>query len=189
MSWITFVPFEEATGKLKKLYDKYKRPNNTIANILSAHSLRPHTLEGHMTLYRSVIGHSANQLPLWFLEAVGVYVSLLNKCDYCLEHHSHLGGLAYDGPAESWQLMIKALAEDSPEDFFDGKFLALLRYAKSVATTPALITAQSIEELREMGADDGEVLEVNQVAAYFSYANRTVLGLGISLANEVRTVR
>ena len=32
--------------------------------------------------------------------------------------------------------------------------------------------------------EDGEILEVNQVAAYFAYANRTVTGLGVSTEGE-----
>jgi uncharacterized protein YciW len=39
--------------------------------------------------------------------------------------------------------------------------------------------------MREAGLDDGMILEVNQVVAYFAYANRTVLGLGVSHAGEV----
>jgi uncharacterized protein YciW len=31
-----------------------------------------------------------------------------------------------------------------------------------------------------MGITDGEVLEINQVVSYFNYANRMVLGLGIT---------
>jgi len=38
--------------------------------------------------------------------------------------------------------------------------------------------------LRDGGYNDGEILEANQVIAYFNYANRTVLGLGISLDGE-----
>jgi hypothetical protein len=36
----------------------------------------------------------------------------------------------------------------------------------------------------QTGFDDGEILEINQVAAYFSYANRTVSGLGVNIAGE-----
>ena len=48
--------------------------------------------------------------------------------------------------------------------------------------------------LREAGWDDGEILEINQVCAYFAYANRTVLGLGCSTEGEMcwgcrRTIR
>ncbi len=39
--------------------------------------------------------------------------------------------------------------------------------------------------LRAAGYGDGEILEINQVAAYFSYANRTVLGLGCSTECDI----
>ena len=42
-----------------------------------------------------------------------------------------------------------------------------------------------IKELRNVGFDDGEILELNQVCAYFSYANRTVLGLGCSIDGDI----
>ena len=86
-SWIKFVPYSEAEGKLKTLYDRIKGPNNNVDNIMLVHSLRPHTLEGHMVLYKNVLHHTSNSLPKWLLEMVGVYVSILNACSYCVEHH------------------------------------------------------------------------------------------------------
>ena len=41
------------------------------------------------------------------------------------------------------------------------------------------------QALRDAGFDDGEILEINQVTAYFAYANRTVLGLGINTAGDI----
>jgi len=38
--------------------------------------------------------------------------------------------------------------------------------------------------MRVAGLEDGEILEVNQVAAYFAYDNRTVSGLGVSTKGE-----
>ena len=87
MTWITCIPYEEATGALKRLYDRIKGPDNNVDNIMLAHSLRPHTMEGHMTIYKYVLHHPRNKLPKWYLEAIGVYVSQLNDCGYCFEHH------------------------------------------------------------------------------------------------------
>ena len=42
-----------------------------------------------------------------------------------------------------------------------------------------------LDRLREAGLDDGEILEVNQVAAYFAYANRTVQGLGVTTQGDM----
>jgi len=42
-----------------------------------------------------------------------------------------------------------------------------------------------LDELRGLGVDDGRILELNQVTAYFAYANRTVLGLGVDTARDI----
>ena len=44
MTWITIIPFEQATGSLKRLYERIKGPDNNVDNIMLAHSLRPHTM-------------------------------------------------------------------------------------------------------------------------------------------------
>ena len=67
-AWIHTVPVAEATGPLKQAYDKVKTPHGTVDNVMRVHSLRPHTMEGHVALYRSVLHHRDNHLPLWFLE-------------------------------------------------------------------------------------------------------------------------
>ena len=88
MPWIDTVPYEDAEGRLRKLYDRVKGPDDNIDNIMMMHSLRPHTMEGHMALYKYVLHHSGNSVPKWFLETIGVWVSLLNSCAYCVDHHS-----------------------------------------------------------------------------------------------------
>ena len=186
MTWIDSISHEKASGHLKRLYQTCQRPNQTIANIFRAHSLRPHTLEGHTALYRAVLGHADNELPLWYLEAVGLYVSVLNQCNYCIDHHSHAGGLAYPGEPETWTTITDALLTDRTDDVFKGKELALLTYARILTLDPKSLTAVSIDALREASASDGEKLEVNQLASYFGYANRVVLGLGVTLDGEVR---
>ncbi len=182
--WIRTISFEAATGKLRKLYERITGPNNNVDNIMLAHSLRPHTMEGHMSLYKHVLHNSANQLPKWYLEAIGVYVSRLNACDYCFDHH--LAGMTrLLADPERSDVVGAALKNQSPGDAFDGRELAGLNYAARLSTAPAEITASDLEELRSAGFDDGEILEINQVTAYFAYANRTVLGLGINTEGDI----
>jgi len=47
------------------------------------------------------------------------------------------------------------------------------------------LTEDIVIQLRSAGFSDGEVLEINQVTAYFNYANRTVLGLGCSTSGDI----
>ena len=64
--------------------------------------------------------------------------------------------------------------------FILGKELLLLQYAKKLTLLSSSITKTDIELLQNNGIDDGEILEANQVTAYFCYANRTALGLGVN---------
>ncbi|MGJ8530162.1 carboxymuconolactone decarboxylase family protein [Maritalea sp.] len=185
MTWIESISFSAATGKLKLLYEKYKRANNTVANIISAHALRPHLMEGHMAFYRAALGHSNNTSPLWLMEAIGVYVSALNGCNYCINHHSHFGEQAYDNQHGPWEDLAAALIEDRPADILTTKEQSIMDYAKQLTLSPRDVEQSMIEAMRSHGVSDGEILEVNQVVGYFSYANRTILGLGITLKGEV----
>lgn len=184
MIWIRTVPFAEATGKLKRLYERITGPDNAVDNIMLAHSLRPHSMEGHMTLYKSVLHHPHNRLPKWYLEAIGVYVSHLNRCGYCYEHH--LAGMrrlvADDVRSDK---IAAALSSDEPGVAFSGRELAGLHYARQLTRAQSDMTEDDINALREAGYDDGEILEINQVTAYFAYANRTVLGLGVDTEGDV----
>ena len=184
MTWIATIAYSEATGRLGSLYARIKGPGDKIDNIMLAHSLRPHTMEGHMALYKHVLHNTANRLPSWFLETVGVYVSWINGCAYCVDHH--FAGLVRLLKDDSRAGAIRRGLES--EDF-DGVFsdaqAAALRYAAALTRSPGAVTAAMVGEMRAAGLDDGMILEVNQVAAYFAYANRTVLGLGVTAVGDV----
>ncbi|MGJ8546961.1 MAG: carboxymuconolactone decarboxylase family protein [Sulfitobacter sp.] len=185
MPWIKTIPFNEATGKLKELYARVTGPNNNVDNIMMMHSLRPHTMEGHMAIYKYVLHHRDNQIPKWFLEVLGVWVSSLNDCTYCVEHHfAGMKRLLRDD-ARSDAIRAAIETRDLAALPLDGAQLAAMRYAQALTLAPADLRALDVEALRMAGWSDGEILEINQVCAYFAYANRTVLGLGCSTEGDI----
>ena len=184
MTWIRHIEYPDSTGHLRELYDRVKGPADNIDNVMKAHSLRPHTMEGHSALYKSIMHHAGNTLPGWLLEAVGVHTSLLNGCDYSVAHH-YAGlcrQLSDDARADA---IYRALAAGRPEDAFDGKQLAFLRYAAKLTRAPADMAEADVAAVRDAGADDGEIFEVNQVCAYFNYSNRMLNGLGITTDGDI----
>jgi len=184
MTWIDTVSYEDAEGALRQLYDRIKGPDNNVDNIMLAHSLRPHTMQGHMTLYKYVLHHPHNRLPKAYLEAIGVYVSSLNNCEYCVLHHfAGMSRLLKD--AARADSVRQALENRKPEDAFEGAELAGLNYSGKLTLTPDRIAEADIEAMRQAGLEDGQILEINQVTAYFCYANRTVLGLGIDTQGDI----
>jgi len=184
MSWIKTISYENAGAKLKRIYKRVKGPNDNIDNVLMIHSLRPHTLVGHMTLYKSVLHHSGNTLPKWYLEAIGVYVSYLNHCDYCVEHHS-AGLKRLLNNEERSTLYFEAIDKDNLKSFFDAKYLTGINYAKKVTLELKTVNENDIKQLQQVGFTDGEILEINQVTSYFNYVNRSVLGLGANTKDDI----
>ena len=184
IAWIDTVDPECAQGELKALYDQVRTPHGTVDNVMKAHSLRPHTLEGHLVLYKSVLHNPANTLPLWFLETIASYTSIVNRCDYSLAHHfmNVRRLLADDARADR---IYDALKAGRPEDVFAGKELALLRYTRKLTAEVGAMQEPDVVALRDAGADDGEILEVNQVCAYFNFSNRLLNGLGVSTQGDI----
>ena len=184
MTWIATLDYADADDRVRALYDRIKSPDDVVDNIMAAHSLRPHTMEGHMALYKRVLHHTGNTIPRWFLEALGVYTSLINSCGYCVDHH-HVGMTRALGDPDRAARIRTALDERRPDAAFPPREAAALDYARRLTETPASLTERDIDALRRHGWSDGEILEINQVVAYFSYANRTVLGLGVDTRGDV----
>ena len=178
------IPLEQATGVLKTMYEKVMTPHRTVDNVMRAHSLRPHTMEGHVVLYRSVLHNPENTLPLWFLEVVASYVSMTNNCAYSLTHHWTNARRLIRDKARS-EAIRAALEAVAPERVFSGKELALLNYARKLTAEVGKMDRSDFEALRVAGCDDGEILEVNQVCAYFNYSNRLLNGLGVTTEGDV----
>ena len=185
MPWIETIAYEDANGKLKALYDRVKGPDNNVDNIMMMHSLRPHTMEGHMALYKYVLHHRDNTIDKWFLETIGVWVSTLNKCEYCVKHH--FAGLkrllAYDKKAA--QLKAAIDSDNIAAAPLDKRQKTAMEYTRRLTHNLTSVLEDIIKKMRAAGYSDGEILEINQVAAYFNYANRTVLGLGCSTEGDI----
>ncbi|MCA0933817.1 peroxidase-related enzyme [Lutimonas saemankumensis] len=184
MFWIKHFDYQEADARLKKVYDRVSGPDKNIDNILMAHSLRPHTLIGHMALYKNVLHNGNNKLPKWYLETIGIYVSHINNCSYCVEHH-------FEGLKRIWNDNAKsskfksALENEDLKSFFEEKWYLGLSYARKLTKTPAQLKESDVLRLKEQSFSDGEILEINQVVSYFNYANRTVLGLGVNTVGDI----
>lgn len=183
-AWIRLISYDQSDGYLRQLYDRVKGPQGQIDNVMKAHSLRPHTMEGHLAIYKTVMHHKGNTLPVWFLECMAVYTGLVNKCDYSVAHH--FAGLVRQlgGDKSRGDRIYRALAAGRPEDEFSGKELALLRYVRKLTAEPQHMTKSDVDALREAAADEGEILEANQVCAYFNYSNRLLNGLGVTTEGD-----
>ena len=116
----------------------------------------------------------------WRMNTTGMF------SDYVLPVAHHFAGLSRllnDAPKA--ERVYRALAAGQPEREFPGKQLALLRYVRKLTLAPGEMIEADVGALRDAGCDDGEILEANQVCAYFNYSNRLLNGLGVSTEGDI----
>ncbi len=178
MSYIDIIAEADARGELAALYKKYANPDGTVDNVLKVHSLNPPSLEAHCQLYVQAC-HKPGPVSRAEREMVGVVVSRINGCAYCREHHA--AGLRRLLPEDRRGIADMLVRGDEADAPLSDRERAMIGYASKLTRTPAEITQADIDAMRAAGLTDREILDVAQVAAYFAYANRIVLGLGAKL--------
>ena len=157
--WIESIRPTSATGELKALYDRIAGVRGGVAHIHQAQSLNPKVLATHFELYKAVM-FQPSPLSRADREALAVAVSRANSCAYCVAHH---------GDA------LRQLRAEStlPQVVFD--------WAARLARNPEAASPDDIAALRDAGLTDRAILDAVLTVAYFSYANRLVLALGLAL--------
>jgi uncharacterized peroxidase-related enzyme len=58
---------------------------------------------------------------------------------------------------------------------------AMLLYATKLTRSPADMTADDVDTLRQAGFTDRDVLDIVEVTAYYAYVNRIADGLGVAV--------
>ena len=183
MAWIKRINKDEAEGLLKKLYDGVQTSDGHIDNILQVHSLRPRTLKGHLELYKAALHSKPNALSPRERELVGVTVSISNGCEYCVAHHT--AGLArHVGSQTLAEELAQAAVGRAESEAITEREIAMCNYARKLTLEPANMQESDLDAMRAAGLEDEAILDVNQIAAYFAYANRTVNGLGVVTDGE-----
>jgi AhpD family alkylhydroperoxidase len=157
--WIGSIPAADATGELKEIYERIAGARGGVAQIHQAQSLNPKVLATHFELYKAVM-FQPSPLTRADREALAVAVSRANSCEYCVAHHGaalqHLG-----------------IQPSLPSQVFE--------WAARLARTPEAVSDADITMLRTAGLSDRAILDAVLTIAYFSYANRLVMGLGLAL--------
>ena len=183
-AWIKMISDDEANEELLDALSLSRTPHGTVDNVMRVHSLRPNTLRGHVILYRAALHDDSNTLPMWLQETISSYVSILNHCPYSLANHWANARHLIDDDLQADKIKA-ALDNQSPSDVFEGAELALMQYAEVLTLRPGEIMESEVNNLRQNGLNDGEILEANQIICYFNYVNRSLNGLGVTTDNDV----
>jgi AhpD family alkylhydroperoxidase len=157
--WIDRILPAKASGQLAELYQKIAGGRGGVADIHQAQSLNPRVMAAHFELYKAIM-FQPSPLTRADRERLAVEVSNANGCEYCAAHH---------GAA------LRQLGEEPslPGMAFD--------WARRLAREPEAASPEDIARLRHAGLSDRAILDAVLTVAYFSFANRLVLALGLAV--------
>lgn len=178
MAWIQEIDIDDADGKLAGIYAELVEKRGKVSNILKAHSLNPEALDNHLGLYMTIM-FGKSGLSRAEREAVAVVVSANNDCAYCVHHHAE-ALRRYIKDEETLSMLMSA---DGLETL-DPRLSNIVRHAEKLTTAPVAMTESDLDELRAVGLDDRDILDLTLVTAYFNFVNRLALGLGVEFTPE-----
>ena len=178
MSWIEEIEVDEADGKLAEMYAELTERRGKISNILKVHSLNPQAMSNHLDLYMTLM-FGKSGLSRAEREAVAVVVSATNECEYCVNHHTEALRHYIDDDET-----LNMLATADGLETFEPRLSNIVRHAERLTVAPAAMTESDLEELRAVGLDDKDILDLTLIVGYFNFVNRIAVGLGVSYSND-----
>ena len=174
MAWIETVSWAEAEGPLRDAYDWQAAALGEPAEFTMLGSLYPAIVEERLRLYRTV-EHCPSRLTAVERQSAALVTSRMNGTDHC---------------ASGLRLKLKSLglatevldaidADPANVRVGDARFDAICAYAAKLTQSPASVTEDDLNPLREHGLSDLDILDLNNMVAYYAYINRVVMGLGL----------
>jgi len=178
MPYIKVVEQNEATGELKEIYSKVVGKRGKLSNILKIHSLLPKTMITHLDFYMTIMFNKSG-VRRADAELIATVVSALNKCAYCVNHHSEALNSYWKDKAK-----VKQASEDFRKLDLQEKTKAILEYAEKLTLHPDQMNESDVVILRNNGLTDEEILSVVLIINYFNFVNRVANGLGVDFSEE-----
>lgn len=179
MNRIKVIQPEEATGRLKEIYNDIIEKRGKLADVHKIQSLRPESIIKHMDLYLEIM-FSKSELSRSEREMMAVIVSVNNGCEYCRLHHSEALNFYWKDDER-----ISCLTQNFKSAGLNGREISLCEFAYLLTMDPSRYNEDSdILKLRERGLSDKAILDATLVVSYFNFVNRIVLALGVETNQE-----
>jgi uncharacterized peroxidase-related enzyme len=159
---------------LRAAYDWQASKLGEPAEFTMLGSLYPDVVEERLRLYR-VVEACPSRLTAEERVLAAFVTSLLNGTAHCAS------GLRHRLAALGWTAPQVGAVDDDPEAVRTGspRLDAVAAHAAKLTTEPTAMSPADIDRLRSVGLGDLEVLDLNNVVAYYNYINRVANGLGL----------
>jgi uncharacterized peroxidase-related enzyme len=174
MAWIRVIPYDEATGVLRDAYDWQAERLGEPTEFTTVGSLYPDMVMERLRLYK-VVEECPSGLDQVERQLAAYVVSLLNATTHCGSGlRVKLADLGADEHA------VAAIeADPAHPNTGQSRLDAICAYAAKLTREPAAMVEADVTALGGVGLDDLDVLDLNNLVAYYNYLNRVSNGLGL----------
>ena len=174
MAWIETVPVAEADGVLKEAYDWQAQRLGAPTEFTMLGSLYPDLVMERLRLYK-VVEECPSGLDPVERQMAALVASALNGTTHCASGLVlKLSVLGVD------DALVEAVYGD-PAVARTGRprLDAILDHAAKLTVRPAEVSEDDLDALRAHGLSDLDLLDLNNLVAYYCYINRVANGLGL----------
>lgn len=175
MPRVRLIGIDEAEGKAKELFDEIEdaRGKGRVTHLWRAMAHNPEVgyyfWRAHMALMAEKGGEG--KLDKKLREKIALIVSLANECKYCLAFHSSTLDRAGLGKDEIKKYIRFEQGEDVGIPDEEKK---LLSFVKKASVDPHRITDRELEEIKDLGYDERDLVEIMQIVMLFTGISRFV---------------
>jgi uncharacterized peroxidase-related enzyme len=174
MSWIRTIDPADAGGVLKEAYDWQAARLGEPTEFTQLGSLYPELVLERLRLYKVVENTPSGLTPDERLLA-SLTTSTINETIHCAS--GAVVRLADLGVPDA----IVSAVQAAPGRPVTGEHRIdlILEYAALLTRTPGAVQERHLDALRAAGLSDLDILDLNNIVAYYNYVNRVAVGLGL----------
>lgn len=173
MSRIVPLKKEEAKEETKIIFEAMEKQFGMVPNLFATIAHYPKALRPIMEMYQAIAKESTIEPKLQ--ELANLEVSRINRCHYCLTHHSQMAKLS--GLTEEQTETLKA---GKPLKIFSDKENAVIEYARQVTLDAENVPEELFNRMKSHFSDS-EIVNLTLIIGLMNVFNRFNGALGVEL--------
>ena len=134
----------------------------------------PDVLEARTRTDKDIFYNPEAGLPRAERELAAAATSRLNGCIYCASVHARFAA-TYSKRVDD----VQRLLDEGVEARLDERWEAIVAASVALTALPMTFGKHHVERLRKVGLDDAAIADLIGAAAFFNWANRLMLSLGV----------
>lgn len=171
--WIKIAPPEEATGDLKRAYERIRTTRGRIPEIRSVMAGEPLVVEGFAAFFPEN-NYACSSIDRRLAEMIATVAAVANGSPFGAGAHARtLTRITGD------QSFSDSLVRDYRTAGISSKERVLLDYVWKLSSVPGEMTEADIEGLRSAGWTDPQIAATVHVTSFFAYMNRVAEAFGL----------